>query len=168
MYFGFKGGDRLKFSDVILAVAAAAVIDVLVLAVLLMVLISPLGSYFGLNFAGIVSILVAGLLVGYLFAVKIQEESRMKAVGKIAVLSAFVQMFAIIISFSGNSYYGAWMKDALLRMFSTGAWVTMDWFVYEELALLLEVALNVVLTLVLGFIGLYVGSMLRKPKKSQE
>jgi hypothetical protein len=92
----------------------------------------------------------------------------MKAVGKIAVLSAFVQMFAIIISFSGNSYYGAWMKDALLRMFSTGAWVTMDWFVYEELALLLEVALNVVLTLVLGFIGLYVGSMLRKPKKSQE
>jgi len=74
----------LKFSDVILAVAAALVIDILVVVVLLMVLISPMGSYWGLNSAGMVSVLIAGLLVGYLFAVKIQEESRMKAVGKIA------------------------------------------------------------------------------------
>jgi len=156
----------LKFGDVIMAVAAAAVIGVLVLVVLLTVLISPLGSYWGLNSAGFVSILVAGLLVGYLFAVKIQEESRMKAVGKIAVLLAFVQAFAVMISFPSNSYYGAWTKETLQSIFQTGSWTTVDWFVYEELALFTNVALNVVLTLVLGFIGLYVGSMLRKPKKS--
>ena len=109
---------------------------------------------------------VAGLLVGYLFAVKIQEESRMKAVGKIAVLAAFVQGFAVMISFSANSYYGAWTKEYLQSWFQTGSWTTTDWFVYEELALFMNVALNVVLTLVLGFIGLYIGSMLRKPKKT--
>ena len=156
----------MKFSDAILAVAAAFVIDVLVVVVLLMVLISPLGSYWGLNSAGIVSGLVAGLLVGYLFAVKIQEESRMKAVGKIAVLLAFVQAFAVMISFPSNPYYGAWTKETLQSMFSTVAWTTVDWFVYEELVTFMMVALNVVLALVLGFIGLYAGSMLRKPKKT--
>ena len=45
MYFGFKGGDRLKFSDVILAVATVAVIDVLVYYVLGIALIPSMGSY---------------------------------------------------------------------------------------------------------------------------
>jgi hypothetical protein len=164
--FNLSEGDWLKFGDVILAVAAAFVIDVLVLVVLLTVFISPLGSFWGLNSAGLVSVLVAGLLVGYLFAVKMQEESRMKAVGKIAVLAAFVQLFAVLIGFSGNSYYGAWTKEILQSMFQTGSWTTVDWFVYEQLALFMNVALNVVLTLVFGSIGLYVGSMLRKPKKT--
>jgi hypothetical protein len=104
------------------------------------------------------------LLVGYIFAVKIQEESRMKAVGKIIVLLAFVQAFGVLISFSGNSYYGAWVTEGLQSTYSTSAWANVDWFVYEGLVTFLNVALNVVLTLVLGFIGLYAGSML-KPKK---
>jgi hypothetical protein len=156
----------LKFSDVILAVASASVIDVLLIGVLLMVFISSLGSYWGLNAAGMVSVLIAGLLVGIAFAGQIQEESRMKAVGKIAILAAFVQLFAVLIGFPGNSYYGAWAKETLQSMYSTATWATMDWFVYEGMVTFLDVALNVVLTLVLGFIGLYVGSMLRKPKKT--
>jgi ABC-type long-subunit fatty acid transport system fused permease/ATPase subunit len=160
------GGDWLKFGDVILAVAAFSVIYVLVVAVLLMVLISPMGSYLAMNTAGIVSILIAGLLAGFLFAGQIQEESRMKAAGKIAVLLAFVELFAVLIGFPTNSYYGAWTKETLQSMYQTGSWTTTDWFVYEGLATFLNVALNVVLVLVLGFIGLYAGSMLRKPKKT--
>jgi hypothetical protein len=160
------GGDWLKFGDIILAVAAAVVISVLVDVVLFMVLISPLGSYWGLNSASIISGLIASLIVGYLFALKIQEESRIMAVGKIAVLAAFVQAFAVMISFPSNPYYAAWTKDTLQSMFSTGSWTTMDWFAYEELTLIIFVALNVVLAFVLGFIGLYAGSMLRKPKKT--
>jgi len=156
----------LKFSDVILAVAASSVIYVLVVVVLLMVLIAPLGSFWGMNTAGIVSILIAGLLAGYLFAVKIQEESRMKAVGKITVLLAFVVLFAVLIGFPTNSYHAAWTKENLQSMFQTASWTTTDWFVYEQLATLMNVTLNVSLTLVLGFIGLYAGSMLRKPKKT--
>lgn len=156
----------MKFGDVIMASATMSVIYVLVLAVLFMVLVSPLGSFMGMNTAGIVSILIAGLIAGFLFAVNIQEESRMKAVGKIAVLVAFAESFGVLIGFPTNSYYGAWVKEGLQSAYQTGSWTTTDWFVYEGLNTFLNVALNVALVLVLGFIGLYVGSMLRKPKKT--
>jgi len=156
----------LKFSDVILAVASLAVIFVFVYFAFCLALIPSLGSYWGVNSAAIVSILVAGLVVGCIFAEKIQEESRIRAVGKIAVLFGAETSFVTVLSLSANSYYSAWVKENLQSMYSTGAWTTTDWFVYEQLALVLQVALNVILALVLGFIGLYAGSMLRKPKKS--
>ena len=166
MYFCFKGGDRLKLSNVILAVATLAVIDVLVYFALGAALIPSMGSIWGLNSAAIVSMLVAGLVVGCVFAGKIQEESRMRAVGKIAVLFGAVMSSAVMIGASANGYYSAWVKETLQSMYSTGAWTTTDWYVYEQLVLAGQVALNVLLALVLGFIGLYAGSMLRKPKKS--
>jgi hypothetical protein len=156
----------LKFSDVILAVATVGVIDVLVYFVLGIALIPSMGSYWGLNSAAIVSILVAGLVVGFAFAGKIQEESRIRAVGKIAVLFGAVMSSAVMIAISANGYYNAWVTEYLQSTFSTGAWTTTDWYVYGQLVLAFQVALNVLLALVLGFIGLYVGSMLRKPKKS--
>jgi hypothetical protein len=155
----------LKFSDAIVAVATFSVIFILVVAVLLYVFISPLGSYSALNSAAVISILIAGLLTGYLFAVKIQEESRIRAVGKITVLLGFVELFAVLIGFPTNSYYGAWSKETLQSMYNTGSWTNTDWFAHEGLLTFMYVALNVVLVLVLGFITLYAGSMLRKPKK---
>jgi len=164
--FGFKGGDGLKFSDVILAVATMGVIDVLVYLVLGMALIPSMGSFWGLNSAAVISMLVAGLVAGFVFAGNIQEESRIRAVGKIAVLLGAVVSSTVMISISANGYYNAWVTEYLQSTYSTGAWTTMDWYVYGQLILVSQVALNVVLALVLGFIGLYAGSMLRKPKKS--
>jgi uncharacterized RDD family membrane protein YckC len=92
----------LKFSDVILAVATVAVIYVLVYYVLGIALIPSMGSYWGLNSAAIVSMLVAGLVVGCVFAGKIQEESKMRAVGKIAVLFGAVMSSATMIALSAN------------------------------------------------------------------
>jgi hypothetical protein len=156
----------LKFSDVILAVATLAVIDVLVYFVLGIALISSVGSYWGLNSSFILSLLIAALVVGLVFAGRIQEESRTIAVGEIAVLLGAVESSAVMLANSANGYYSAWVKETLQSMFSTGAWTTTDWYVYEQLALVEQVALNVVLALVLSFIGLYAGSMLRKPKKT--
>jgi hypothetical protein len=156
----------LKFSDVIMALATLAVIDVFVYFVLGIALIPSIGSYWGLNSAGIVSVLVAGLVAGFIFAGQIQEESRTRAIGKIAVLFGAVTSSAIMGSLSANGYYSTWIKETLQSTYSTGAWTTTDWFVYEQLWLTGQVALNVLLALVLGFIGLYAGSMLRKPKKS--
>ena len=112
--------------------------------------------------------LVAGLVAGCVFAGKIQEESKMRAIGKIAVLFGAGMLFATMIALSANGYYSAWVKENLQSTFSTGAWTTTDWYVYEQLTLAGQVALNVLLALVLGFIGLYAGSMLRKPKESQK
>ena len=146
--------------------ASASVVNVLVLAVLLMLFIPPLGSALGLNVATIVSALIAGLVVGFVFAGQIREESRLKAVGKIAVLAGVVQMFYVLIGDPGNSYYGAYAKERLQSMFQTGLWTTTDWYVYEGVLTTWIVALTVGLALVFGSIGLIVGLALRKPKKN--
>jgi hypothetical protein len=166
MCFGFKGSDRLKFGDVILAVASIDVIDAMIWFVLGAALIPSIGSYWGINSAGIISMLIAALVVGYVLAGKIQEESRIRAVGEISVLSAWVIAFYVMISAAANPYYKDWIDETLKSMYATSAWTTTDWYVYGQVALMTYVVLNVVLVLVLTFIGLYVGSMLRKPKKS--
>ena len=104
--------------------------------------------------------------MGFVFAGKIQEGSRIKAVGKMAVLFGAVMSSAVMLSISANGYYTAWVTEYLQNTYSTSAWTTTDWYVYGQLMLAGQVALNVLLALVLGFIGLYAGSMLRKPKKS--
>jgi len=156
----------LKFGNVILAVASIAVIDIMLDFVLGIALIPSIGSYWGMNSAAIISMLIAALFVGYIFAMKIQEESRIRAVGKISVLSAWVIAFYVMISAAANPYYKDWIDETLKSMYATGAWTKTDWYVYGQLALMTYVVLNVVLVLVLTFIGLYAGSMLRKPKKS--
>jgi len=164
--FGSIGGDRLKFGDVILTVASIDVIDAMIWFVLGAALIPSVGSYWGINSAGIISMLIAALVVGYVLAGKIQEESRIRAVGKTSVLSAWVMAFYVMISAAANPYYKDWIDETLNSMYATSAWTKTDWYVYGQVALMTYVVLNVVLVLVLTFIGLYAGSMLRKPKKS--
>jgi len=155
----------LKFGDVVTAVAALAVIDVLLDFVLLAVFI-PVNSYWGSDVAGIISFLVASLIVGYVFAVKIQEESRIGAIGRIVVLFTVVVMFAAMALFAANPYTSTAIKEGLESNFSTSGWTTSDWFGYSLLGIVMLVAFNVIFALVFSFIGLYAGSMLRKPKKT--
>ncbi len=154
----------MKFGDVVLAVALAAVINVLVLAVLLMLFIPPFGPGLGLNIATVSSALIAGLIVGFLFAKPIQEESRLKNIGAIVILAGFVQMFYVLIGDPGNSYYDAYTKETLQRMFQTGSWTTGDWYVYQGALTTWIVAFTVALALAFGFIGLIIGIILRKLK----
>jgi ABC-type long-subunit fatty acid transport system fused permease/ATPase subunit len=156
----------LKFGNVILTVASIAVIEIMLDFVLGVALIPSVGSYWGMNSAAIISMLIAALFVGYIFAMKIQEESRIRATGKISVLSAAVMAFSVVMSAAANPYYKDWMEETLKSMFTTNAWTKADWYVYGQLSLMTVVVLNVVLALVLTFIGVYAGSMLRKPKKS--
>jgi hypothetical protein len=155
----------LKFGDVITAVASLAVISILLAFVFLAVFV-PVDPYWGLDVANILAILVASLIVGYVFAAKIQEGSRMGAIGRIVVLFSVVIMFAFMASMAVNPYMAAMMEEGLESMFSTSGWTTTDWLGYSQLVLVMMAALNVVFALVFGFIGLYVGSRLRKPKKS--
>ena len=154
----------MKFGDIITAVASLTVVSLLLNFVFLAVFV-PVDSSWGVNVAGILSILVASLIVGYLFAVKIQEESKMGAIGRIVVLFTVVIMFAFMALVAVNPYMEAWMNEDLENMFSTSGWTTKDWFSYSLVALVAMVAFNVVFALVFGFIGLYVGSRLRKPSK---
>jgi len=150
----------LKFGDVVTAVASVAVIVTLLEAVLLAVFVPVMGGG-GIDVAGILSTLVASLIVGYVFALKIQEESRMGAIASIVVLFTVVSMLATL-AFIANPLASPAVKENLDKMLPTSGWTNYDWFD----AMFMVLALNAVIALVFSFIGLYAGSMLRKPKKS--
>ncbi len=155
----------MKFSDVILGAAAMAVVWSLIYVLFALVLIPSAGSVWGLDAAAGISLLIAALVVGAVFAGKMEAESRARAFGKVAVLFGVVTLFLSMMLFSSNSNSGNLLKETLQGMYSTGSWTTADWFAYTQLAIFLNVAVNVALSLVVGFIGLYVGSLLRKPKQ---
>jgi hypothetical protein len=163
----FKGGDRLKFSDVILAVASWLVVFILVHTVLSIALI-PMNSYWGFNVDSILSFLISGLIVGYVFAGKIREESRMVSIGKIVVLSAVLTIFATMIGVAATGHYNAWVDESLRNMYSSGSWTNTDWVGFEHMMLLEWVAFPVVFALALGFIGLYLGSIRKPSAKTKE
>ena len=154
----------MKFGDIITAVASLTVIYILLESVLLAVFVQ-VNSYWGADVALILSILMASLIVGYMFAAKIQEESRRGAISRIVVLFTLVLTFATMALFA-NPYMDTAIKEGLESNFSTSGWTTWDWVSYSQFVMVMIVALNVVFALVFSFIGLYAGSMLRKPKKT--
>jgi hypothetical protein len=147
----------LKFSDVVLATVSIVLIARLLYSILAVAFV-PLKSD---PLAFIIALLVAPLIVGYVFSPKIQEESKIKAIGSIVVLSTFVLMVWLVIWFA-SPQASPQFKDFLSSMFNTSGWTNYEWEVYSAL---LQTMLTVI-GLVLLFIGLYAGSMLRKPKKT--
>jgi len=147
----------LKFSDVVLATVSIALIARLLYAILAVASV-PLKSD---DLAVIIAFLVASLIVGYVFAPKIHEESKIKAIGGIVVLSTFVLMVWFVIWFA-SPQASPQFKDMLSSMFNTSGWTNYEWAVYSAL---LQTMFTVI-GLVILFIGLYAGSMLRKPKKT--
>jgi len=150
------------------AVASLAVVDILVLSVLALALV-PLNSYWGLNGAAILSILVSGLIIGYVFAGGIQEESRIKTIGQIVLLTTALLIVVVIISYAAvGPYFIATVNDRLRNMYNTSSWTDTDWFANEMMVLTVQTAVNVVIALVFNFIGLYLGSMRKPSAKTKE
>ena len=154
----------MKFGDMITAVASLTVVYILLFAVLFGVMIT-VNTYWGPDIATVVSVLVASLIVGYVFAGKIEENSKRRAIGRIVVLSTVV-LTLFTMGLLSNPYIGTVLEEALESTYSTSGWSTLDWLAHSQLLMLILVALNVVFYLVFGFVGLYVGSMFRKPKTS--
>ena len=156
----------MKFGDIVIALATLAIIDIVLAFLLGMVLYPSLGSFWGQNATAIISFLLSGLLGGYIFAGQIWKENRIKAIAQISILAAFLVMFSVGIQFVAVADWIPAIKDEYMN---ANPGVTMshaDWASYERMLISTVEVLNVVLVLALGFIGLYVGSMLRKPKKS--
>ena len=152
----------MKFGDIITAVASVALVSTLLYFVLLAVFL-PVNYSFAPSVAGFGSIFFASLIVGYVFAAKINDESRRGAIARIAVLVSVVVIFVELGYFS-NPYTGAWIKETLQNMYSTSGWATFQWVVYSNLIMSYEVALNAGGGFALSFVGLWVGSM-RKSRK---
>lgn len=157
----------MRFGEIITAVALGVVIFVFAEWLLGIVLVPTVGYFWGLDAAAIVSLFVATLAVGYVFAGQIKED-RMGSIGRILVLSTAVLIFAAMMGFSSNGSYSAYVQDSLKNAYSdTASWTPAQWYVYEQMVLVGNLAFNAVLGLVFGFLGLYAGSMLKRSAKMQ-
>ena len=156
----------MKFGDVVIAVASIAVIFALLAFPLDMVFVSVLGL--GGYFVGLfVSMFLCALITGYVFAGKLWE-ARREAVTKVAVLWAALNVLIGLIVPAGLADWGQKAKEEYLTMNPGATLSAAEWVNWEMIVQDLAMFLTVVMAFVLGFIGLYVGSMLRKPAKSQK
>jgi len=148
----------LKFSDVVMAAALLFVVGIVLTGVLFAPFVS-LQGHMSLV-AGVIAGLVVSIIVGYVFAVQIREESRLRAIGSIILLAtAGVLIFAV--GWFANPLAIPAIRDAMQGMFNTSAWTDYDWFAYTAIVM----AVNIIVFVVTSFVGIVVGSML-KPKKT--
>jgi hypothetical protein len=161
--FDFEGGGRLKFGDVVICVASIAVISALIHAPLDLMFVSAFGLTLGYTASVVVSFFVSTLIAGYIFAGKIWE-ARREAILKIAALWA--SLVILILRFlPAQAQWGLLAQEAYQGQYGTPL-STIEWVHWEIMYLDIFVFIFVVVALVLGLIGLYVGSMLRTPKKA--
>ena len=150
----------MKFSDVFIATAALDLFGLILYAILLVAFVPLKSNTTSEWLSYIISYLVVALVVGYVFALNIQQESRIRAVLSITVLSSFLAIFFFAI-WIANPFVSPWFKDSLSSSINTSGWTDYQWSAYAALF----VSLDVLIGFVFGFIGLYAGSMLRKSKK---
>jgi hypothetical protein len=147
-----------------MAVSSGFVIWVVLDAVLDM----PMDHEWEYTVVASVSILVSALIVGYVFAGKIREESRMISIGKIVVMSAFVMIFLTVTSYAAINPHYTNLVDQEFNATSTSSWKPIDWYNNELMALFWNTGISVLEVLALSFVGLYVGSMRKPSAKTKE
>jgi hypothetical protein len=160
----------LKFGDLAMVVASMVVVFALVAFPLDMVLFSALGisgmsNVDGNLFSFIISAFLSALVSGYIFADKIREARRQAIVGVTVLWAAFMTLVATVVP-ATLADWGASAKEEYLAAFSGTSLSSKEWvsweMMYTDMFLLIVVGFGLILSL----IGLYVGSMLRKPKKT--
>jgi hypothetical protein len=157
----------LKFGDIIIVVASLFVVAWVINTLLNFVLI-PASTSYGGEVAYILSVLISAPIVGYIFAGKMREESRMASIGKVVVLFAVLMIFVMTMG-AMSRHYPLFIDDQLSNMYNnTTSWTNAQWFWYETMYLMLVATVYAVFSLLFGFIGLYLGSMRKPSAKTKE
>jgi hypothetical protein len=148
----------LKFSNVIIATVSLVLLGLILDAFFMVGLISMNNDRLADMISFIIAVLVSSLVVGYVFALRIQEDSRIKAIGVIDVLSTFTVLVFDSIWIC-NTYASEWFTEDINDVFNTSGWTPYEYAAHTALF----VSILAIMGFVVIFIGLYVGSMLRKP-----
>ena len=156
----------MKFGDIVIAVASLAVILLFIEVLLGLPLITAIGWDWGPTVLGIISFLLSGLFVGVIFSKKIWEEDGMKTIAKIIVLGAVLLMLFYAVEVPATSDWTQLVKENYQNANPGKTLTTSQWWSVESAALGEVIALNLAIAIVLTFIGLCIGSMLRKPRKT--
>jgi MFS family permease len=142
----------VDFGDTVYATAAVVVIS--------MLLFVPMDLVFGLELWLVgrgVSVFIAALVVGLVFAGKLADK-RIVSIAKIIVLGAVVVMFLTFGILNAATFH-----DVSSEANPVDTWTTLQWASLMTYAFR-QVFFHVVLLDSVAFVGLYVGSMLGKPK----
>ena len=156
----------MKFSDILIAVASLAVTLLFFNVIVGLVLIPAVGWDWGPTVVATICFLLSGLIVGVIFSKKIWEEAGIKTIAKIIVVGAVLLMLFYAIEVPTQGDWTPMVKENYQNANPGKTLTTSQWWSVEQAALGEVIALNLVIGIVLTFIGLYIGSMLRKPKKS--
>jgi len=155
----------LKFGEVVTAVASLTIILILIMFTLTLVLTPALGNYTGFELSAFVSFFLSAIIVGYIFTQKIWEENRTKTIAKITVLFTVLAMSLIIME-NATVEWTPYIRAEYQKAHPTADPSAFDWYYIQRLELIAEDFIVVVLILAITFIGLYIGSMLKKPTKT--
>ena len=147
----------MDFGDTVYATATVLAISVL--------LFVPMDMAFGVNLwlvGRIISVVIAALITGLIFAGKLAE-SKIVSIAKIMVLAAMVIMFLEIGLHTVDNSIAAF-KDSYLAANPAATLTNAQWEVLMNFNMFQKIFLYVVMMDAIGFVGIYVGSMLKKPK----
>jgi len=158
---------HLKFGDIVMAVASLTVLLILLIYPITLAFNQALSYEEASLIGGVIALILSATIVGYIFTQKIWEENRTRTIAKITVLFAFIVIFMSYMEWAATDYTPV-VKENYLKANPTADPSPLDWYNIESMALTLEKFVMVVLVSPLVFIGLYIGSMLKKPAKSQK
>ena len=153
----------MKTGDVLIVVATMGVVVALIAYPIDLACAATLGLVSGILLSLVVCIFVSALFSGVVFAGKIQE-SRWIAIAKITVVwGLLIYIYAIISqAYSAGGTYAIQSYNG-----QYGATLSASQSVYWQIMFGDMVALEIVaIAIVATFVGLTIGSMLRKPKKT--
>lgn len=158
----------MKFGDLVMPVATITVISALIGFPLELAFVSAFGFKYGQDVGVFLSLFLSALIGGYIFAEKIWE-ARRETITKITVLWAALMSLIVTMIPAGLTHWGQMAAEDFQAMYpETTLSSTAEWVSWEMMNNASFIFLIVGITLVLGFIGLYVGSMFRRPAKSQK
>jgi len=156
----------LKFSDIITTVASLKLIAILIMYPLTLVLTPAFGNFEGFMLSAVIAFILSAIIVGYIFTQKIWEENRTKTILKISILFTVLVTILVLIENAASGDWTPMIRENYLNTKPTATPSTTEWYYIERLAIIQDDFLNVVLILAITFIGLYVGSTLKKPTKT--
>ena len=153
----------MKFSDILIAMATLNFVFALIVYPLDLAFTSAFGLTNGYYPSGIVCGLLSALVAGVVFAGKIQE-SRWAAIAKITVVGGLFNNLLVAIAlfspthtaYATQSYNGQYGSTLSAYQWTLWQGLYADMVAFEFVAVLA----------VTTIIGLFIGSMLRKPKKT--
>ena len=116
----------MKLGDLITAVASLFLTTVLISYPLEAMLISLLGLYWAPTIGALISVLLGGLIIGYIFAGKTDHGKREFLV-KISVLFTVLMLFSIVLNNAVlGEYFTAWVQESYMESNPTASLTTFE------------------------------------------